>query len=70
LDTARVSAEAAVRAERAGPRDGRVYHVHFTATDQFGATCEGTATVGVPHDRRPGGAPIDPAPPSFNSLIP
>jgi hypothetical protein len=68
--TSPVSDEAAVRAERAGPRDGRVYHVHFTATDQFGATCEGTATVGVPHDRRPGGAPSDSAPPIFNSLIP
>jgi hypothetical protein len=68
--TSPVSAEAAVRAERAGPRDGRVYQLHFTATDQFGATCEGTATVGVPHDRRPGGAPIDSAPPSFNSLVP
>jgi hypothetical protein len=68
--TSPVSAEAAVRAERAGPRDGRVYRVHFTATDQFGATCDGTATVSVPHDRRPGGAAIDSAPPSFNSLNP
>ena len=65
-----MSAEAMVRAERAGPGDGRVYVVHFTATDQFGATCVGTATVGVPHDRRPGGAPVDSAPPSFNSLVP
>jgi hypothetical protein len=24
----------------------------------------------VPHDRRPGGAPSDSAPPIFNSLIP
>jgi hypothetical protein len=68
--TSPVSAEAAVRAERAGPGDGRVYLVHFTATDQFGATCDGTATVSVPHDRRPGGAAIDSAPPSFNSLNP
>ena len=68
--TSPASAGAAVRAERAGPGDGRVYQVHFTATDQFGATCDGTATVGVPHDRRRGGAPIDSAPPSFNSLNP
>jgi hypothetical protein len=65
-----LSDEARVRAERAGPRDGRVYVLHFTATDQFGATCDGTATVGVPHDRRPGGAPVDSSPPSFNSLVP
>ena len=68
--TSPLSAEAAVRAERAGTGDGRVYQVHFTATDQFGATCEGTATVGVPHDQRPGGEPIDSAPPSYNSLLP
>jgi hypothetical protein len=65
-----VSEQALIRRERAGPRDGRVYRVHFTATDIFGATCEGTATVGVPHDRRPGATPIDSAPPSFNSLVP
>lgn len=68
--TSPLSAEADVRAERAGPGDGRVYRVHFTATDQFGATCTGTATVEVPHDRRPGGAAVDSAPPSFNSLLP
>jgi hypothetical protein len=42
--TSPLSAEAAVRAEQAGPRDGRVYQVNFTATDQFGATCDGIAT--------------------------
>lgn len=65
-----LSDEARIRAERAGPGDGRVYVVHFTATDQFGATCDGTATVGVPHDRRPGGSPVDSSPPSFDSLVP
>ena len=65
-----LSDQARIRAERAGPGDGRVYVLHFTATDQFGATCDGTATVSVPHDRRPGGAAIDSAPPSFNSLNP
>jgi len=65
-----LSDEARVRAERAGPRDGRVYRVHFTATDQFGATCDGTATVDVPHDRGKHGAAVDSFPPSFNSLVP
>jgi hypothetical protein len=64
------SASAKVRAERAGPGDGRVYRVHFTATDQFGATCSGTARISVPHDRGRHGAAIDSAPPSFNSLLP
>jgi hypothetical protein len=64
------SASAKVRAERAGTGDGRVYRVHFTATDQFGATCDGTALVGVPHDRGRGRVAIDSAPPSFNSLVP
>jgi hypothetical protein len=43
-----------VRAERAGtravPGDGRVYHIAFTATDPSGASCQGVATVCVPHD--------------------
>ena len=43
-----------VRAERAGtrniPGDGRVYHIVFTATDASGASCQGVATVCVPHD--------------------
>ena len=65
-----LSDEARVRAERAGPGDGRVYQVHFTATDQFGATCDGTATVSVPHDRGKKGAAVDSSPPSFNSLVP
>lgn len=68
--TSPVSASAKVRAERQGPGDGRVYRVHFTATDQFGAICSGTARVGVPHDRGRGRVPIDSAPPSFNSLVP
>lgn len=46
----------AVRAVRQGGGDGRVYHLTFTATDPQGASCTGTATVCVPHDRRPGAA--------------
>lgn len=40
-----------VRAERSGTANGRVYYVNFTATDAFGGTCSGTATIGVPHDQ-------------------
>ena len=51
-----------VRAERAGtrsvPGDGRVYHIAFTATDPSGASCQGVATVCVPHDLS-GGTCVD-----------
>ena len=62
---------AEVRAERAGtprlPGDGRVYHISFTASDTFGATCSGTVQVGVPHDQR-GDAAVDGGP-LFDSTI-
>ena len=49
-----VDGHASVRAERTGtpavPGNGRVYAVHFTATDAGGASCTGTVTVCVPHD--------------------
>jgi len=45
---------ARVRAERAGDGDGRIYQIFFRATDALGA-CEGSVTVGVPHDQS--GAP-------------
>ncbi len=41
-----------LRAERSGTGDGRVYRVAFQATDSFGASCNGTVTVAVPHDRK------------------
>jgi hypothetical protein len=54
---------AAVRAERAGipalPGNGRVYHLGFSADDGRGGTCEGSVTVCVPHDMRPGHACVD-----------
>jgi cysteine-rich repeat protein len=54
---------AKLRAERAGtpslPGDGRVYHVSFTAASGAGGECNGTVTVCVPHDQRPGHACID-----------
>jgi hypothetical protein len=36
------------------PGDGRVYHVAFTATDPAGTSCQGVATVCVPHDTAAG----------------
>ncbi len=65
-----LSNKAQVRAERSGLSDGRVYRLHFTATDTHGATCSGFVTVGVPHDQGQHSVPIDSAPPSFNSLLP
>jgi hypothetical protein len=51
------TATASVRAERVGGEwtdegDGRVYRINFTATDVFGASCEGYVKVGVPHDKK------------------
>jgi len=43
--------EAEVRAERAGPRDGRVYELFLRATDEAGNVTEAPFTVTVPHDR-------------------
>ncbi|HSN85132.1 MAG TPA: SBBP repeat-containing protein [Thermoanaerobaculia bacterium] len=40
-----------LRADRAGSGNGRVYHIAFEATAPAGATCTGTVTVCVPHDR-------------------
>lgn len=47
---------AQVRAERVGggegsESNGRTYRIFFTATDDSGATCNGTVTVGVPLNR-------------------
>jgi hypothetical protein len=42
-----------VRAERWGEGNGRVYTIHFTATDESGDSCDGMVYVCVPHDRRP-----------------
>ncbi|MFP4308556.1 MAG: ExeM/NucH family extracellular endonuclease [Desulfococcaceae bacterium] len=39
---------ARVRAERLPWKNGRVYHIFFTAENAAGATCSGEATVGVP----------------------
>ncbi len=59
-----------VRAERSGQGNGRVYRVAFSASDGEGGDCTGVARIGVPHDQGGQPAPIDSAPPSFNSLLP
>ena len=43
--------KASVRAERSGNRNGRVYHIRFSATDPGGLSCTGEVLVGVPHDK-------------------
>lgn len=56
---------AQVRAERSGDGNGRVYHIGFTATDPWGASCAGEVAVGVPHSQGRGrggaqsGGPLD-----------
>ncbi|MDX6422655.1 MAG: hypothetical protein QOI67_126, partial [Gaiellaceae bacterium] len=59
-----------VRAERSGQGDGRVYRVAFSASDGEGGDCAGSLRIGVPHDQGGQPAPIDSAPPSYNSLTP
>jgi hypothetical protein len=49
-----------LRAERSGVGNGRVYHIAYSATDVWGASCTGVVRVGVPHSRNRG--PIDGGP--------
>jgi len=44
----------AVRAERSGQGNGRVYTIAFVADDGRGGTCNGTVEVCVPHDQGKG----------------
>lgn len=46
----------AVRAERSGQGDGRLYTIAFVVDDGRGGTCSGTVQVCVPHDRGRDGA--------------
>jgi hypothetical protein len=62
-----LSSSVQVRSERAGTRDGRVYRLHYTATDTHGATCSGTATVSVAHDQAH--PAVDSFPLSFDSTL-
>lgn len=61
------TSSAAVRAERVGSANGRVYHLAFKATDGWGASCTGEALVGVPHDDR--GAPAVDGGALFDSTV-
>ncbi|MFZ0545856.1 MAG: ExeM/NucH family extracellular endonuclease [Candidatus Promineifilaceae bacterium] len=45
------SSAAAIRAERVGGGNGRVYHIYFMATDDSGMSCSGEVLVGVPASR-------------------
>lgn len=59
----------AVRAERNGKGDGRVYHVNFTADDAHGGVCTGMVSVCVPHDQGQGNTCVDGGP-LHNSVTP
>jgi subtilisin family serine protease len=58
---------ATLRSEHSGLGDGRVYHVSFEAFDEQGASCGGTVTVCVPHDRGQGSECVDQGP-LFDSI--
>lgn len=50
---------ASLRAERAGGRNGHMYHVTFTADDGQGGSCTSTVRVGVPKSQGKKGSPVD-----------
>ncbi len=52
----------ALRSERSGEGDGRVYHVAFRAEDPLGAFCTGEVEVCVRHDNGHGGVCGDQGP--------
>lgn len=52
-------ATAFVRAERAGPGDGRVYELTLSVRDAAGLESQGVLVVSVPHDRGKKGAAVD-----------
>ena len=58
--------ELRVRAERNPHGDGRVYRIAFTASDNHGGSCSGTATVSVPRKKHK--PAVDSAPPSYDSF--
>ena len=41
-----------VRSERSGLGDGRIYVISYNLIDGKGGSCDGSVTVGVPHDQR------------------
>jgi predicted extracellular nuclease len=56
------TATAAVRAERDGLGNGRVYHIYFTARDSDGDACTGKVNVSAPLSQGEDGAAIDDGP--------
>jgi hypothetical protein len=58
-----------LRAERSGTGNGRVYQIHFTASDGQGGVCSGAVSVAVPHDQKPGDPIIDDGQ-NYSSLVP
>jgi hypothetical protein len=48
-----------IRAERSGSGNGRVYTIHFVASDGQGGSCTGSVQVLVPHDQGHGGIAVD-----------
>ncbi|HEX2054492.1 MAG TPA: tandem-95 repeat protein [Actinomycetota bacterium] len=61
------SNQVALRAERAGNGDGRVYAISYSAADADGGACTGTTQVFVPHDQRKGPTAVDSGQ-AFNSF--
>ena len=58
-----------LRAERDGKRDGRVYTVRFTATDEHSGTCQGEVRAGiVTHDQGSDLGALDSGPPWYDSM--
>ena len=51
LDGLQHAGSALLRAERSGTGNGRVYHIHFTASDLEGSVA-GVVTVSVPHKKK------------------
>jgi hypothetical protein len=49
----------ALRAERSGSGDGRVYHVAYEASDGKGGLCSGELLASVPHDQSQKGGAVD-----------
>lgn len=52
----------ALRAERNGKGDGRVYHINFKAEDNRGGVCTGSVLVSVNHDQSKKGQAVDNGP--------
>ncbi len=58
---------AAVRAERDGGGNGRVYHIFYTAADRYGNSCSGEVLTGVPLSQN--GDPAVDDGPLFDSTV-